>query len=381
MRLKIDLMKARNKIVSVFVLALATVSQLSAQFSEGSQPNLVPNASFEDFAGFPIGWYYKGADFDNVMQYWSSPTTASPDAYGPRVRVPASWSEKGFGHQAPRTGRGMAGITVFGCEMGKPHCREYVQIQLTEPLVIGQSYIVDFWVSHLAKSLKVNNLGAYFSQKKMHEVNESKLGVVPQVKAEEVLDAEGGRWVHFSGKFTAYTDAKWLIIGNFFADEQTVKITPSVSDPLNFAYYYIDDVSVKKTEPVLNVPVPENDLTRIKIEVGKIIRLNDIYFESDRAELMPQSNTELNKLLRVMNENPTLEIEIVGHTDNVGNAEYNTILSKKRAAQVAEYLVRNGVRSGRIRHNGLGSFQPFAANDSEESRQLNRRVEFRILKK
>ena len=81
--------------------------------SEVGQDNLVPNPGFEEFDGFPIGWYYKGSDFDDIVKYWSSPTTASPDAYGPRVRVPSSWAEKGFGKQTPHNGQAMAGITVM----------------------------------------------------------------------------------------------------------------------------------------------------------------------------------------------------------------------------------------------------------------------------
>ncbi len=73
-------------ILLIFYSANAAV----AQNAETPQPNLVPNGGFEEFDGFPIGWYYKGVDFDNVVKYWSSPTTASPDAYGTRVRVPAA---------------------------------------------------------------------------------------------------------------------------------------------------------------------------------------------------------------------------------------------------------------------------------------------------
>ena len=79
-------------------------AQSDEGWTEGGYDNLVPNPGFEIFDGFPIGWYYKGSDFDAVMKYWTSPTTASPDAYGPRVRVPTSWAEKGFGKQTPHSG-------------------------------------------------------------------------------------------------------------------------------------------------------------------------------------------------------------------------------------------------------------------------------------
>lgn len=366
---------------SMIIIVLALGSGLKGQYTEGGHENIVPNAGFEEFAGFPIGWYYKGTDFDDVVKYWTSATIASPDAYGARVRVPASWAEKGFGKQVAHNGQAMAGITVYGCGTGKPHCREYIQIQLKEPLVLGQLYVVEFWVSHLAGSLQVNNIGAHFSDKQVNVKTDNYLNLIPQVKSESVLSLEGGRWTKFTGKFQAQTESEWLVIGNFNEDNQTTAIPPSVSNGLNFAYYYIDDVSVKKTEPIMPVPIKEDDLTRIKIETGKVVVLKNIYFDSDRSELLPRSSVELDKLVQIMRENPTMEIEIIGHTDNLGDANYNITLSRRRATQVMEYAIRNGIEVKRLQANGFGSSQPIASNDTEETRQVNRRVEFRILKK
>lgn len=81
--------------------------------------------------------------------------------YGPGVHVPQDWAEKGFGKEKAHGGKSMAGLTLFGCTNGKSHCREYVEIQLAEPLVIGQAYYVEFWTTQLERSLQINNLGAY----------------------------------------------------------------------------------------------------------------------------------------------------------------------------------------------------------------------------
>ena len=369
------------KLFLLIALFIFSNNPIFAQYTEGGQENIVPNSSFEEFDGFPIGWYYKGTDYDDVVRYWSSATIASPDAYGARVRVPASWAEKGFGKQSARTGQAMTGITVYGCANGKPHCREYIQIQIKEPLVIGQSYIVEFWVTHLAGSLKVNNIGAHFSEKQVKVKTDNLLNLVPQVKSEEVLSADGGVWTKFSAKFQAQSEAEWLVIGNFNDDNQTTAINPSVLNSLNFAYYYIDDVSVKKAEPLLPIPVREDDLTRLPLEAGKVIRLKNIFFDSDRSELLPRSNVELDKLVQILRENVNMEIEIIGHTDNMGDFNYNMTLSRRRSTQVMEYLIKNGIAAKRLAANGFGSTQPIAPNDVEESRQMNRRVEFRILKK
>jgi OmpA-OmpF porin, OOP family len=363
---------------------LLTLSHLLlAQYTEGGPQNIIPNAGFEEFGGYPIGWYYKGTDFDDVVRYWVSPTTASPDAYGARVRVPATWAEKGFGKQSPHSGQNMAGITVYGCGSGKPHCREYIQIQMKEPLVVGQDYLVEFWVGHLPTALRVNNIGAYFSEKQVKVKTDGYLNLVPQVFSEPVLVAEGGKWTKFTAKFTAQTEAEWMIIGNFFTDPQTTTVAPaSVTNPLTFAYYYIDDVSVIKTEPIKNIPIKEDDLTLLPIIVGKVVTLKDIFFESNSADLLPRSSIELDKLVQILRENPKMEIEIIGHTDNIGDVNHNLTLSRRRSTQVMEYIIRNGgIEPNRLQANGFGSSQPIVSNETEESRQMNRRVEFRILKK
>jgi len=76
--------------------------------------NIIPNASFEKYASTPIGWFYKGQHFTTVMKYWKAPTGASPDIFGPKVRVPAQWAEKGFGKQGAHSGVSMSGITAYG---------------------------------------------------------------------------------------------------------------------------------------------------------------------------------------------------------------------------------------------------------------------------
>ncbi|MEZ4983234.1 MAG: hypothetical protein R2769_16930, partial [Saprospiraceae bacterium] len=113
---------------------------LAQSSAEVQLENIVPNGGFEQYAATPIGWFYKGQHFTNVMKFWSSPTAASPDIFGPKVRVPAHWADKGFGKMKPHGGESMVGLTLYGCDDGKPHCREYIQIQLKEPLVPSQGY-------------------------------------------------------------------------------------------------------------------------------------------------------------------------------------------------------------------------------------------------
>lgn len=340
--------------------------------------NIVPNPGFEKFASPAIGWFYKGAHYTTVMKYWNAPTGASPDIFGPKVRVPNQWAEKGFGDQAAHGGNNMSGITVFGCENGKPHCREYIQIQLKEPLVPNQEYYAEFWVSHLPRSLRVNNLGMYFSTKKINTRTTETLEVAPQVVATEIVEVNGQQWTRISGNFKATKEAEHLTIGNFFSDAAT-KIKEVHINNLPYAYYYIDDVLVVKRDPIIPVPVKENDLRCIEIKKGETVQLRNIFFDTAKSDLLPRSYVELKKLLELMQKHPNMKIEIRGHTDNIGSQDYNLNLSTKRAAAVVAYLNKFGVAPERTTYKGFGSQRPIADNYTDVGRQLNRRVEFLVL--
>ena len=234
------------------------------------QENLVPNPSFERFSRVPIGWFYKGKHFTDVMKYWNAPTSASPDIFGPKVIVPKHWAEKGFGKQLARTGSSFIGLTAYGCEEGKPHCREYIQIQLKEALVVGQKYHFEFWVSNLPKSLRINRLGAYFSMEEFQLIEDQTIQVQPQIEATQIISTGYGQWTRISAEFKATEEASYLLIGNFYSDQETQVQQPK-SDAFNYAYYYIDDVLLKKVKPILKVPIKPDDLSKTPIEAGKIL--------------------------------------------------------------------------------------------------------------
>jgi len=352
-----------------------------AQTQEANLKNIVPNPSFEDYSATPIGWYYRGTHFSKVMRYWSSATAASPDAFGSKVRVPEHWADKGFGDQYARTGESMVGITIYGCDQGKPHCREYVQVQLLEPLVPQQNYYLEFWTVSLPRSLQTNNLGVHFTNGRVNIRVDEPIVTEPTFNSETVVVTENHNWTKVSGQFTATEAADYIILGNFFPDSLTVNQQPKADDPLKFGYYYIDDILLKKVPPILDVPLDPNDLSLAELEEGRIFQLRNIFFDTDKAELLPRSYQELKKLLTIMQQNSKMEIEIRGHTDSQGRDNYNYYLSRKRAKAVADYLIQNDIATNRVHHIGLGSDRPIATNDTDAGRQLNRRVEFLILKK
>lgn len=120
------------------------------------------------------------------------------------------------------------------------------------------------------------------------------------------------------------------------------------------------------------------DIALKKIAVGSRIVLRNIFFDTGKSTLRPESNTELDRLYDLLKEVPTLKIEISGHTDNIGSADYNQKLSESRASAVTEYLLQKGIIGGRLTYKGYGFSRPIAPNDNEANRQLNRRTEFEI---
>lgn len=112
---------------------------------------------------------------------------------------------------------------------------------------------------------------------------------------------------------------------------------------------------------------------------NQIITLNNVHFEFDKANLLPDSRQLLNKVAASLKDQPELRIEVAGHTDSKGSDEYNLNLSDRRAASVRKYLVSQGVAGENITSQGYGETQPVSENVTEEGRALNRRVEIRLL--
>ncbi len=122
------------------------------------------------------------------------------------------------------------------------------------------------------------------------------------------------------------------------------------------------------------------DLYLAPIEIGQVVRLNNVFFDFDKWELRPESFIELNRVVHLLETNPAIEIEMSAHTDNRGADDYNIKLSDQRANSVMEYIVSKGIAASRIISKGYGETKPVVTNDTDENRQLNRRVEFTILK-
>jgi outer membrane protein OmpA-like peptidoglycan-associated protein len=123
------------------------------------------------------------------------------------------------------------------------------------------------------------------------------------------------------------------------------------------------------------------DLYLVPIEIGAKISLNNVFFEQGKPVLLNSSYPQLDRLVQIMAENPQMEIELRGHTDNAGDAGLDMKLSEDRVKVVKEYLVSKGISAKRIGGKGFGGTQPLNTRGDEASRKLNRRVEFVVTKK
>lgn len=117
-----------------------------------------------------------------------------------------------------------------------------------------------------------------------------------------------------------------------------------------------------------------------KIKAGNKVKLNNIFFDTNKFDLLPHSIVELNLVIQLLNANPTIAVEIQGHTDDVGTLKDNQILSENRAKAVYEYLTTHGISKKQLSYKGYGETSPAADNSTPEGRQENRRTDFLVVK-
>jgi outer membrane protein OmpA-like peptidoglycan-associated protein len=113
---------------------------------------------------------------------------------------------------------------------------------------------------------------------------------------------------------------------------------------------------------------------------GSKIVLNNLFFDSNKSKIRKDSYVELDKVLKFLKDRPDIKVEVAGYTDNKGDDKSNIKLSEARSKAVMDYLVKKGIQNTRVTYKGYGKEDPVASNDTEEGRQMNRRVELKILK-
>ncbi|WP_324675959.1 OmpA family protein [Hymenobacter sp. GOD-10R] len=172
-------------------------------------------------------------------------------------------------------------------------------------------------------------------------------------------------------------------IASFRANAQSGRYLVSLPSGVNYGIVVQQDGYLFHSE---NFDLPAGaaysevvkDIALKKLDVGVKVVLNNIFFDTGKATLRKESTNELERLQKLLTDMPDLRLEISGHTDNVGKAEYNKDLSQRRAKAVVDYLITKGVDKGRLTSAGYGDTQPVSTNQTKAGRQLNRRTEFKV---
>jgi outer membrane protein OmpA-like peptidoglycan-associated protein/Tol biopolymer transport system component len=197
-----------------------------------------------------------------------------------------------------------------------------------------------------------------------------------------VKDATTGKAV--DAEITVVDNETKETIGKFNSNASTGEYLISLPSGKNYGVtiekdehlFYSENVYLSSKEGYKEI---RKEIRLTSAKSGSKVVLKNIFFESGKSELRPQSTTELQRLVKVLKDNPAIKIEISGHTDNVGDPKANQALSEMRAQEVMNYLVLNGIDKSRITAKGYGSSMPLESNDTEEGRMQNRRTEFKIL--
>jgi outer membrane protein OmpA-like peptidoglycan-associated protein/tetratricopeptide (TPR) repeat protein len=188
-----------------------------------------------------------------------------------------------------------------------------------------------------------------------------------------------------SAKFELVDLATSEVVVVSYSDQITGEFMVSLPTEKNYALnvskdgylFYSENFTLTgvydKTKPF------EKDIPLQPLAVGEVVVLKNIFFDFDKTDLKSESEVELRKLIDMLNKNTRMKIEISGHTDNKGTADYNQKLSENRAKAVYNYLIEKGIDKNRLSYKGYGLSKPIDTNDTEEGRANNRRTEFKVI--
>ncbi len=286
-----------------------------------SAQNLVPNADFEDVIETTCGI---DGDLASSIEEWGNPSLATPLAYYTSIE-PTCYNYQPFstypgpigikGSQTPHSGEVMVGLWIYTIE--GLNQRQYVQVELSENLVVGEKYIVSFYTT-LADSIEkgANGLGAYLSTDAPSLASDGVLDFDPQVVSEEVI-METEDWVLVSDTITADAAMNFLTIGHFKDDASTSLLTnPTASGkPGTYgAYYFIDDVSVELYEDVSSINEQIIDVNIMTAFLNRTDNLLNVNFVAPYEKSSIQLYNSVGKLVYATDEimEPNIQIDMSG---------------------------------------------------------------------
>jgi len=230
-----------KKILLTSVLFIISGAGLFAQ-------NLVVNPDFEIYGVVPCGWTGSSVDFANATSGWTSPTQATPDIFSTLINpsctnfLPVSTSTGANGWQVPHSGDIFAGFYTY---VGGSTWREYLQGQLTQPMVVGDAYRVSFYISLGDNSqFATNNIGVGFSTTQTTSGITNEFGTTPEINFTNVINDTAG-WTLLTDTIIATAPWEYFIIGNYFSDVNTNIVNFNPPGFWDRTYYYCDDVTIE----------------------------------------------------------------------------------------------------------------------------------------
>jgi hypothetical protein len=217
--------------------------------------NLVPNPDFEIYGTVPCGWTVTSVDFATATSSWTSPTNATPDIHSTLIANNCSNYHPNTtylcsnGSQVPHSGNIFAGFYTY---VNGSSWREYLQVQLSSPMIPGIGYAVQLYVSLADNSeWATNNIGVGFSTTVTNAPISDELGYTPQILFTNIV-SDTANWVLLSDTIYPTQAYEYIIIGNFFDNAGTGMLMVYPGACIDRSYYYCDDVSVTPIGPLVS---------------------------------------------------------------------------------------------------------------------------------
>ncbi len=389
--------KRFNRVISTLPILLLTLS-VAAQEGE----NLVPNPSFENAQSRKLR---RVGDIKRA-EAWTSASGNRADLFSADAKMPDVMTPDNiYGTEEAKDGINYAGIITYSYR--EKENRTYLQAQLNAPLKKGMRYKVQFYAS-LAELAKYssNRLGAVFSKRPVGTDNKVPAIILDKTDVEhpkkKMIDGMYG-WDLICGEFVAEGKEKYITIGNF-SNEKDIS-TERNRKPRNVrgkqiiaAYYYIDDVSVQLLGPneECNCNYPDEAKTQTYTlyqrspqitkdnTLAENIQEYNIFYGTGRYDVRKDGKQTLDQLVKLLNENPSLSLQITGHSDNEeAESPEDKVVSQRRAEWIKELLTKEGIDKGRLITKDAKNSTPSQYITDEDTDELkaakNRRVSFKAI--
>ncbi|MDO1451647.1 OmpA family protein [Rhodocytophaga aerolata] len=346
--------------------------------------NLISNPSLEQFEGkFAKSWHMIAGSPDIASRHFINADLITRGFFNPFL--------------GPTTFQYVK-LIEFGdvclCQWMNHKRSEVTQVKLSKPLKRKRQYQVSMYVLKASPDEQpLHEMSVYLSSKPLpsafHPTGYKAAYTSLTSKAYPLLSLDN-KWMKVQALYKAKGGERYLTLGNFTGANKEPLAQLLAVEGENFSVYYCYDqlsvIPIEEAEPQeqalepdepIAAPLPLQD-TLVKF-LPPLITLEDANFAFGKYELLENSFSILDELAAYLKEQPQINVQISGHTDNIGKQADNLLLSEKRAKAVMSYLLSKGVSAGRISYKGLGESKPKESNQTEEGRGINRRVEIEMI--